>query len=337
MSLAETPEAFPENPHNGKGLERDDVLSAVLEAVRLSGSVQFCFMPGGDWQTDASPSLAKQADPRTSAVPFHIVAEGNCWVRVGNRQTDLEAGDIILFPWGTGHQLGAGTNGALVLPANDLPPKPWREVPVLRYGHDDRPVRLLCGYLQCDALGFSPLRQALPEFIHVKARASGAAAGLDATVRRMVDEIDCPRAGGVSMLRRLTEIVFVEILRDRIVSASPGSTGWLAALADPALVRCLSLVHDDPRHEWSLGELAAASGMSRSALADRFRSIMGTSTVRYLREWRLHLASIELATTERSIADIGWEAGYASEAAFYRAFSRAYGIPPAAWRSRAKA
>ncbi|WP_418936509.1 helix-turn-helix transcriptional regulator [Neorhizobium galegae] len=142
-----------------------------------------------------------------------------------------------------------------------------------------------------------------------------------------------PRAGGISMLPRLTEILFIEILRHRITMAEPQAAGWLAALADPALSRCLSLIHDDPTRDWSLGELSIASGMSRSVLAERFQAILGTSPVRYVREWRLYLASVALATTGQAIATIAYDAGYVTEAAFSRAFSRTYGTPPAAWRA----
>ena len=79
--------------------------------------------------------------------------------------------------------------------------------------------------------------------------------------------------------------------------------------------------------------LAAASGMSRSVLAKRFQEVLGTSPIRYVREWRLYLASVALATTKQSIATIAYEACYESEAAFNRAFARAFGSPPAAWRA----
>ncbi|MGO8147846.1 AraC family transcriptional regulator, partial [Rhizobium leguminosarum] len=89
-----------------------------------------------------------------------------------------------------------------------------------------------------------------------------------------------PRAGGVSMLPRLTELIFIEILRNQIMMAEPHAIGWLAALADPPLSRCLSLIHDDPNCDWSLEQLAAASGMSRSALAERFQAMLTTSPIR---------------------------------------------------------
>ena len=107
-------------------------------------------------------------------------------------------------------------------------------------------------------------------------------------------------------------------------------------MGDPSLGRCLASIHDDPKRSWSLQTLAAASGLSRSALNERFETVLDTSPMRYVREWRLHLASVSLATTAKSIGTIADDAGYGTEAAFNRAFSRAYGVPPAAWRRNAK-
>lgn len=327
-------QALSENPDAGRGVPRDDVLSALIATVRLSGSLQFCFMPSGAWQTDKAPTLAGLAGGAAGVMPFHIVVSGSCWLKM-EEETEylLEEGDVLVFPFGTGHQLGAGAGGRLVVPTKDLPPKPWQEIPVLRYGEDQHPVRLLCGYLRCDALRFAPLRQALPNLILVRTRGANDGGWLRATIRQMVEEVDRPRAGGTSMLTRLTEIVFIEILRHQIMAAEAQPVGWLAALADAPLARCLSLIHEEPGREWSLGVLSAASGVSRSALAERFQAVLGISPIRYVRDWRLYLASVALATTGRAIASVGYEAGYATEAAFNRAFARAFGTPPATWRA----
>lgn len=331
------PDHLSENPKDAAGVTLDDVLSSLLSTIRLSGSLQFCFMPSGNWQTDATPAMKALASSRGSgAIPFHIVADGTCWLKVEDTETTLEAGDVVLFPFGTGHQLGSGRNGRLVTPTSDLPPKPWREVPVLRYGDDVTGVRMLCGYLQCEALAFAPFSEALPSLVHVRTRGSNGAGWLDATVRQMIAEVDRPRAGSVSMVPRLTEIIFIEVLRHQIVTAAPRAVGWLAALADPSVSRCLSVIHENPRREWSLEVLADAAQISRSALADRFRAVLGTSPIQYVREWRLYLASVALATTRQTIAAIAYDAGYDSEASFNRAFSRAYGAPPATWRASAR-
>jgi AraC-like DNA-binding protein len=217
-----------------------------------------------------------------------------------------------------------------------LPPKPWREIPVLHYGNEPQGVRLLCGYLQCDALNFRPLRNALPTLLHVSTRTNHNTAWLRATIDQIVDEVDHPRSGGLSMLERLTEISFIELLRHQIITAHSQPGGWLAALADPALGKCLAFIHDEPAREWTVQNLSVASGLSRSTLTERFETMLDTSPMRYVRDWRLCLASLALSTSTKKIAAIAYEAGYGTEAAFNRAFSRAYGMPPATWRQRAK-
>ena len=103
---------------------------------------------------------------------------------------------------------------------------------------------------------------------------------------------------------------------------------------DPSLARCLSLLHDDPHRAWTIADLADAAGLSRSTLAAKFQTILGTSPIRYLRDWRLYLASQALLEGGRPLSQIAFDAGYGSEAAFSRAFVKAFGLPPAEWRQR---
>lgn len=329
-SLARRPKELIENParHQADAPAEPHVLSDVLHTIRLSGSVQFCLMPSGGWRVDTPPPRAKAS----GMMPFHIVCEGTCWLTMEGEHTVLAAGDIVTFPFGTEHALSVGSGDRLIAPMKDLPPQPWRTLPMLRYGTEPPNVRILCGNLQCDAINFGPFRDALPKLLRIRTQGSEHNAWLHAIIRQMTSEADVPRTGSLSMIERLTEISFVEVLRQHIAAAKPGSLGWLAAVADPALGRCLALIHDNPRHDWSLQSLAAGCGLSRSRLAVRFEAVLGTSPMRYLRDWRLCLASIELATTSKAIAIIADEAGYGTEAAFNRAFSRTYGTPPATWR-----
>ncbi|MEK9971500.1 MAG: cupin domain-containing protein, partial [Ferrovibrio sp.] len=298
--MAGSPEDLIKMPDRqaGGSVAASDALSDMLRAVRLSGSMQFCLMPTGDWETDSKPRMAAKGGQ--NSIPFHILVEGTCWIKIDGQHVDLLPGDVMAFPFGTGHQLGAGRGGPPITPTADLPPKPWRELPVLRYGEGAQGVRLLCGYLQCDAMGFPPLRQALPKLIHVRTRGNADTGWLRATIEQIVSEVDRPRAGGISALERLTEMMFIELLRQQIIAARPDSIGWLVALGDAALGRCLALIHQEPQREWTVQSLAKAAGVSRSILAERFEAVLETSPMRYLRDWRLCLASVALTTTSRT-------------------------------------
>ena len=332
-SLAGSPKALIKNPDDRFDGRSDDVLSSVLKSIRLSGSLQFCFMPTGAWQT---PGRIPLPGTRTTVMPFHVLVQGTCWMQAAGRDWHLDEGDVVALPFDAGHKLGAGTDGNVITPLSDLPPKPWPHPPILRYGKDSSGVRLLCGYLQCDALSFQPLRTALPPVLHVRTKGSNSSPWLRAAIEQMTAEVDTPRSGGLSMLERLTEIVFIELLRHQIIATESRPAGWLAALTDRSLGQCLALIHEDPKRDWNVQDLASACGLSRSVLAERFQAVLDTSPMRYVRDWRLCLAGVALSTTKKSISAIADETGYGTEAAFNRAFARSYGVPPATWRQNAK-
>jgi AraC-like DNA-binding protein len=314
-----------------------DVLSSLLKSVRIAGSLQFCVHVAGPWQTDGTPRMGPEAGNANPAIPFHIVAGGSCWIRMEGQQFELDEGDVVAFPFATGHALGHGDVGPLICPTGDLPPRPWSEVPVLRYGHGQPSTRLLCGYVRLEAMNFRPLREALPPIIRLSSRAATASSLLRSAVRELVAESDSRHPGGAPVVERLTEIVLIELFRSEILSKSGTERGLLAGMSDPIVARTLGCMHAAPSEDWTVVSLARASATSRSVLAERFTAIIGKSPMRYLREWRLFLARSALAESNRSIALIAAEAGYDTEAAFSRAFSRLNGVPPARWRKQAQA
>ena len=92
-------------------------------------------------------------------------------------------------------------------------------------------------------------------------------------------------------------------------------------------------MHGAPERKWTVAELAAEANASRSLLDERFRQVLGRSPIRYLTEWRMHLAEELLATTDLGVAVIARRVGYDSEEAFSRAFKRARGLSPSHWRT----
>ena len=151
-------------------------------------------------------------------------------------------------------------------------------------------------------------------------------------LKAVVDESNRKRPGGEAVLERMSEMLFVEALRRYIDSLPPEETGWLAGTRDPAVGRALSLLHQKPGAPWTLERLGEEAGLSRSSLHERFVHFIGQPPMQYLTQWRMQLASGMLRDTNAKVVEIALEVGYESEAAFSRAFKRAVGVAPGAWR-----
>ena len=95
-------------------------------------------------------------------------------------------------------------------------------------------------------------------------------------------------------------------------------------------------MHRKPFHSWTVAELAADAGTSRSVLAERFARYLGEPPLTYLARWRLQLAARLLQTTRKTVLHVASDVGYISEAAFNRAFKREFGLPPAQYRKHSR-
>jgi len=110
------------------------------------------------------------------------------------------------------------------------------------------------------------------------------------------------------------------------------SAGLLAGLAHAKLARSLTALHERPGENWSLEAMAREAGMSRSAFAAAFKAALGSAPGDYLLRWRVSVAQTMLREGA-SVKTTSDALGYASPAAFSRAFTQIAGASPRAWRA----
>ena len=301
-----------------------DVLSDVLGRLRLKGSIFLHAEFRAPWGMDI---------PKGNVALLHIITFGSCWLkRPGeNHSIPLTSGDLVLWPRGDAHCLMHSAQGTTI-PAGEILSaiNPMAEGP-LRYGGQGDKTSLFCGAFDYDQSSRHPLFESLPEMIHIKGSDSQEFAWLGNASHLLKNEANSERLGSSAIMDRLSEVIFSQILRVYIHNA-PLSVGFLKALKDEILVKALRLIHTKPGNKWTLAELAQDCGVSRSALADRFKDAMGDTPINYLTHWRILKAQDLLENSRYSTAQIAEEVGYQSESAFSIAFKKITGKGPGLYR-----
>jgi AraC-like DNA-binding protein len=321
-----------------------DTLSDVLRTVRLTGALFFLTDAGAPWVSEvpASPVFAPTVLPGAEQlISYHIVAQGPCWGGlVGEPRLRLETGDVLLIPHG--HAYGMASERALRAPdATAAAMAFFRGMasgelgPLVIEGGDGARTRLVCGFLGCDVRPFNPLLASLPPVVHLRRPRGRQGDRLGPLIEFALAESRERRSGGQCVLLRLSELMFVEVLRRYLAELKDARSGWLAGLRDAEVGRALALLHAQPARAWTLEGLARAAALSRSTLAERFAQLVGQPPMQYLARWRMQIAARQLAEGAK-VRAVALDVGYESEAAFSRAFKKIVGVAPAGWR-RARA
>lgn len=315
-----------------------DVLSDVLRNVRLSGGLLFFAEYREPWWIACPPSrmIAPLLVPGArELVVFHIVIDGGCTVSLGGGESvELDTGDAVMLAHGDEHVMGDTPTEPVPL-VELLPMPPWEKAPFLVHGGEGKVTHVLCGFLHCADARLSPFLASLPRLLRVDG-GDGVSSSLLQVQRLLIEEARNERPGFSCVLSRLTETFFVEALRQHMRGADETSP-TLVALKDPVVGDALARLHADPMRNWDVETLAREVAVSRSLLAARFTKLMDLPPMQYLTRWRLLIAARRLQEGQGSIASIGAEIGYESEAAFSRAFKRHFGSPPATWLATASA
>ncbi|MGZ4678342.1 MAG: AraC family transcriptional regulator [Acidimicrobiia bacterium] len=315
------------------------VLASALEQLRLDGAIFFRSELRDPFAIDSTPNrVAGQLHPDAERVLlFHIVVRGRCWVSGPDGERHVaEAGDVIVVPYGDDHTIGGDTPAECMSVLTLLDPPPWETIPIVEWGGGGPTTSLVCGYLVSDDPLFDPAMRVFSPVFVVRLPDAASARWVEASVHYAMQEglpTDSDPAAGAVAATRLPELVLIEVLKAHLATAPAADDGWIAALRDPVLAPALAMLHGEPERHWTVTDIAAGAAVSRSALDERFRQVLGRSPIRYLAEWRMHLAEELLATTDVTVFALARRVGYDSEEAFSRAFKRARGASPSHWRA----
>jgi AraC-like DNA-binding protein len=316
-----------------------DTLSNVLKTVRLTGATFFDVVAKAPWVAEQPgpeiilPNILPGAE---HLIAYHVVTDGRCFAyTIGGEPIAVEAGEVIVFTRGDPHVMSSGPRmrgdpfSPSVIDAVATSQLPF----LINYGGTGPTSKLVCGFLACDARPFNPLLENLPPVMKAGDPKNRDTGWFSQFIHFVMMESAEKRVGAEGVLARLSELMFIEVVRRYVEALPPGQTGWLAGLRDPFVGKALSLLHGEPAKTWTLEQLAKHVGLSRSLLTERFTDLVGIPPMQYLAKWRMQIAS-ELLIGGSDVATVAAEIGYASEAAFSRAFKKTVGVSPSVWRRR---
>jgi AraC-like DNA-binding protein len=313
-----------------------DALAEILRIIKLDSAIYLNGEFSEPWciaspqATTLAPLLIQRS---AHVIVYHLLCEGRAWVELENgERTHLSPGDLIALPHGDAHRLGSGTSVVPVDAGKALPGVLQRGLELLNLGGGGLCCRFICGFMACDPELSSGFLGGLPPLMRLNIRDDASGQWLENSLKFSVAQAANRDAGAGAMLAKLSEVFFAEILRRYVHELPPGQTGWLAGTRDPGVSKALTRMHHQPAHPWTIAELAREAGLSRTVLIERFRHFLGEPPMAYLMRWRLRLGARALTTTSHSVAQIAFDVGYESEAAFNRAFKREYDLPPARYR-----
>jgi AraC-like DNA-binding protein len=204
---------------------------------------------------------------------------------------------------------------------------------VIRVGGGGAPTTIVSGFFTLDPLSgrFADL---LPPFILIRAdQALGHA--VVTTLQMLSAELISPAPGSPIIATRLADILFIQAMRAYGAAGGCGEKPpWLRALADPQIGKSLDAMHRAIEKPWTLAALAREAGMSRSAFAARFKTVLGETPLEYLRRWRMETAGRLLRDRKTKLYGVAKAVGYQGHASFTRAFQRVFGVTPESWRNQ---
>jgi AraC-like DNA-binding protein len=314
-----------------------DALLDICKTMQLSGAVFLDAEFTAPWciLSQVAPEDCTPFMPRPAhVIGYHYVTAGRLLLKVdGHPPIPVEAGEIILLPRNDPHVLASAAN---LRPVNShllIQPGPAGGLARIVHGGGGEQTQILCGFLGTNVPNM-PIVGILPKMLRIGVEQGASGNWIESSFRFAAHQLADGRVASPTVLAKLAELLFMEAVRRYVDSLVPETGGWLVGLRDPVVGRALVLLHGRMTHRWTTEALAQEVGLSRSAFAERFTGLMGEPPMRYLANWRMQVAAQRLKGSHEPIVRVAFETGYESEAAFNRAFKRAFGMPPMTWRKR---
>jgi AraC-like DNA-binding protein len=294
-----------------------DPLSEVLSLLKPHSYITAGFDAGGAW--------ALTLDDLAGRIKCYALTRGTCWLWMKDLDAPvrLQAGDCFVLPSGRPVSIGSDVGVASRRASEVLDPDRSGEVVTYNGGGD---VFLVGSRFEVNSRHAEVLLRTLPPLMRVET--SGDRARLRWSIELMMEELREARPGSSLVAQQLAHMMLVQALRLYLSERSGDHIGWFAALADPQLSAALRAIHADPAFPWTVQDLAARAGMSRTSFAERFRERAGETPIAYLTRWRMMLAGEQLVHGRDTLARIAASLGYESEHAFGTAFKRVMGMSP---------
>lgn len=262
---------------------------------------------------------------------FGTVARGSAWLSVqGQAQPIALAGGDCFCLFAQSHEHTIGDHPKT--PAANMQDVAQTKCGgVIRYGSGGASTTILGGRFTFDKTNSKPLMDLLPPFIHVP-NDRVQALPLQQSIQLFAAEAAQSCLGSYLVLKRVADILLLQLIREYVSSSTCRETGWLRALSDPRIGGVLRSMHERIEQPWTVGELASAAGMSRSAFALRFKEVVGETPLDYLTRWRVYRAAVLLREGDRKLTEIANAVGYDSDGSFNKTFKRVVGVTPGEYR-----
>jgi AraC-like DNA-binding protein len=304
---------------------RMDPLSEVFGSVRVQDAIVRRVEATAPWGV-------RYAGDRGSRVRFGLVLRGAAFLKFKSQRRTivLSPGDLGIFILNDEPFTLTDDPRSAIREFRDV--RTLEVEGVLHFGGGGPGTTLVSGSFGVSAFEAPLISTILPHFLHLRLEQNRNRA-FQSVLDLLAAETAEPDVSP-SCLTNLYELLFVYAIRAYASSSAAPPKGWLAAVSDKHLRKAIAAMHASFAENWSVESLAREAGMSRSAFAAKFKTVLGQTPFEYLTQWRMYKAGAMIRSNNESFSEVASAVGYGSESSFSRVFRREMGVAPREYRRK---